>query len=105
MWSSSKILLQSPIYSGDRPAKSDAAILAFAFVVAWRSVADLFHTWAAWVTKVSPPLRGTSTCPVLADRVVFDVAVREDDPPNVIFWSRPSRRRCENSPTSQPRWP
>jgi hypothetical protein len=62
-------------YSGDRPAKSDANFLAFAFVVAWRSVADLIHTWAAWVTKVSPPVIGTSTCPVLADRVVFDVAV------------------------------
>jgi hypothetical protein len=34
-------------YSGDRPAKSDAAFLAFAFLVAWRSMADLFHTWAA----------------------------------------------------------
>jgi hypothetical protein len=31
-------------YSGVRPASSDAAFLAFAFVVAWRSVADLFHT-------------------------------------------------------------
>jgi hypothetical protein len=46
MWSSLKILLQSPIYSGNRPAKSDAAFLAFAFVVAWRSVADLFHNTA-----------------------------------------------------------
>jgi hypothetical protein len=42
-------------YSGNRPAKSDAAFLAFAFVVACRSLADLFHTWAAWVMKVSPP--------------------------------------------------
>jgi hypothetical protein len=42
-------------YSGVRLAKSDAAFYAFAFEVACRSVADLFHTWAAWVTKVLPP--------------------------------------------------
>jgi hypothetical protein len=59
-------------YSGDRPARSDDFL---AFVVAWRSMADLFYTWAAWVTKVSPPLRETSTCPVFADCVVFEVAV------------------------------
>ena len=47
-------------YSGDLLAKSAAATFAFAFVVARRSKADPFHTWAACVTKVSPPLRGTS---------------------------------------------
>ena len=47
-------------YSGDLLAKSAAATFAFAFVVARRSEADPFHTWAACVTKVSPPLRGTS---------------------------------------------
>jgi hypothetical protein len=59
------------IYSGDLPATFAAATFAFAFVVAWRSDADPFHTWAAWVTKVSPPLKGTSTRPVFADRVVL----------------------------------
>jgi hypothetical protein len=48
----------SHVYSGDWLAKYEAAIFAFAFVVAWHSDADPFHTWAAWVTKVSPPLRG-----------------------------------------------
>jgi hypothetical protein len=44
-------------------------------VGAWRSVADLFHSLAACVTKVSPPLRGTVIWSVLADRVVFALAV------------------------------
>jgi hypothetical protein len=47
-------------YSGDLLAMFAAAALAFAFVVARRSETDPFHTWAACVTKVSPPLRGTS---------------------------------------------
>ena len=42
-------------YSGDLLAKSVAATFAFAFVVARRREADPFHTWAACVTKVSPP--------------------------------------------------
>jgi hypothetical protein len=47
-------------YSGDLLAMFAAAALALAFVVARRSETDPFHTWAACVTKVSPPLRGTS---------------------------------------------
>jgi hypothetical protein len=43
------------VTSRRRLAKSEAAFFAFAFVVAWRNGADLFHTWAAWVKKVSPP--------------------------------------------------
>jgi hypothetical protein len=43
----------SHVYSGDLLATNAAATFAFAFVVAWRSDADPFHTWAAWVTKVS----------------------------------------------------
>jgi hypothetical protein len=58
-----------------RLAKSDAAFLAFAFEVVCRSLADPFHTWAAWLTKVSAPLRGNSTSPVFADRVVFAVPI------------------------------
>jgi hypothetical protein len=58
-----------------RLAKSDAVFFAFAFQVACCSVANLFHTWAAWVTKLSPPHRGTSICPVFADRIVFAVPV------------------------------
>jgi hypothetical protein len=50
-----------------RLAKSDAAFLAFVFEVACRSLANPFHTWAAWVTKVSAPL--------FADRVVFAVPI------------------------------
>jgi hypothetical protein len=69
-----------------RLAKSEAAFFAFAFVVAWRSVADLFHMWAAWVTKVSPLLRGTSTSPVFADRVVFAVPILLSEKRSLPTW-------------------
>jgi hypothetical protein len=75
-------------YSRVRLAKSDAAFFAFAFEVACRSVADLFHTWAAWVTKVSPPLRGTSICPVFADPVVFAVPVLLSEKTKILLQFR-----------------
>jgi hypothetical protein len=58
-----------------RLAKSNAAFLALAFEIACRSAAYPFHTWAAWVTKVLAPLRGTLTSPVFADRVVFAMPI------------------------------
>jgi hypothetical protein len=58
---------------------SDAAFFAAACVGAARSETDRFHTLAACVTKVSPPLRGTVICPVLADLLVFAVAVLSEN--------------------------
>jgi hypothetical protein len=69
-----------------RIAKSNAAFFAFAFVVACRSLADLFHTSVAWVMKVSPPSRGTSTSPVFADRVVLAVPVLLSEKRSLTTW-------------------
>jgi hypothetical protein len=69
-----------------RLAKSDAAFLAFAFEAACWSLAEPFHTWAAWVTKVLAPLRGTLTSRVFADRVVFAVPILLSVKRSLLTW-------------------